>query len=499
MLDVTKHKIANVLICFSHIYSVESGMVGKRCRSSACSGILYETVAHAEAVAAAGKRGLLCRGPELAETERSCQLEQCRQLFLLLCLRLLSISPSPTAASSQRAAAAAGRKARPSRSRPAAPSSVRSRGAAALRAASPRVAAAAAVVGGEAMGQSEDASARQAQPSPSAPSPSPQGQPTVAQLAAHGPLYDFISFSNVPQWVGMCSLAFNAYRVASEKGDRARQTQAVIDLLMLPQRTLTRLPRGAGSKRAARRQVNTIKARCRDVGAELRRCTGCVDPPDRTVQLTVHSAPLITPATAATGQRSAAAAAVSSSSVADTESDSDDSDDSDDGEPVRLAPGTPAADSDDEAETGSAPAAVYVPKAPGPVSDRHHRMARASVSALTTRQLARRIVSSLTDTRIALLRRCTPPPAMADLTQPAVREAVQLLHPPLPADSVVPRLPADAEQLILEDGEDMQARHPQQRQRQRCSAPLAGRAACWPRWSSPTSVASASSRCCRTS
>ena len=74
--------------------------------------------------------------------------------------------------------------------------------------------------------------ARRAQPSPLAPPP--ERQPTVAQLAAHGPLYDFVSFSNVPQWVGMCSTAFNVYRVASESRDSARHTQAIIDLLMLP-------------------------------------------------------------------------------------------------------------------------------------------------------------------------------------------------------------------------------------------------------------------------
>jgi hypothetical protein len=137
------------------------------------------------------------------------------------------------------------------------------------------------------------AAARPAQPRAAAPPQLPIGQPTVSQLADHGPLYDFISFSNVPQWVGMCSLAFNAYRVASERRDRARQTQALIDLLLLPQRTLTRLPRGEGSTRAAGRLVRTVKARCRDIGAELRHRTGCVDPPDRTAQLSVHTAPLI--------------------------------------------------------------------------------------------------------------------------------------------------------------------------------------------------------------
>ena len=44
---------------------------------------------------------------------------------------------------------------------------------------------------------------------------------------------------------------------------------------------------------------------------------------------------------------------------------------------------------------------------------------------------------------------------MADLTQLSVREAMQRLHPPLPAGSVLPVLPADAHQIILEDDDEM--------------------------------------------
>ena len=408
--------------------------------------------AHAEAVAAAA--GFYGEDQDRQRLEElSAAVQSASPAAVPAPTQHLPSRPQPQAPT-----AAAGRMARPSRSRPAAPPSVRSREAAVtvVQAASPRAAAAAAVAEVEAVVQAVDAFARQAQPSPSAPPPPPQGQPTVAQLAAHGVLYDFISFSNVPQWVGMCSTAFNAYRVASEKGDSARQTQALIDILMLPQRTLTKLPRGAGSKRAAGRLVNTIKARCRDVGAELRRRTGCVDPPDRTMQLTVHTAPLVTAATAATGHcTAAAAAAVSSPSVADTESDSDDSDDSDDGDSVRLAPGTPAAESDDEAGTGGAPAAAaHPPQAPGPVSDLHHRMARVSLSADDkAARRANRLITAGHTRRAAQTLHSTA--TMADLTQPAVREAVQLLHPPLPADSVLPRLPADAEQIILEDGDDI--------------------------------------------
>jgi hypothetical protein len=71
--------------------------------------------------------------------------------------------------------------------------------------------------------------------------------PSVADIAAHGQLYDFVSFTNVPQWVGTCNLVFNQYRIASQDGNCEAQTQALVDLLMLPQRVL---PRRRGEVRA---------------------------------------------------------------------------------------------------------------------------------------------------------------------------------------------------------------------------------------------------------
>jgi hypothetical protein len=326
--------------------------------------------------------------------------------------------------------------------------------------AAPSAAAAAAMQAVDAAVQAVDTSARRAQPSLSA-SP-PELQPTVAQLAAHGVLYDFISFSNVPQWVGMCSSAFNAYRVASERGDSARQTQALIDILMLPQRTLTKLPRGGG-KRAAGRLVRTIKARCRDVGAELRRRTGCVDPPDRTVQLTVHTAALITAPSAAVAERSEAdaAAAALSPSVADTESDSqsDDGVDSLEWRPAGRRTARPASSAAEpesaeagDVQAGKSSAAARRP--PGPVSELRRAMLQLSLDPDDkAARLANRLICSNHTRRAARALHSTA--TMADLTQPAVRKAVQLLHPPLPADSVLPRLPADADQVILADGEAM--------------------------------------------
>ena len=73
--------------------------------------------------------------------------------------------------------------------------------------------------------------------------------------------------------------------------------------------------------------------------------------------------------------------------------------------------------------------------------DKAARRANRLITAGHTRRAAQTLHSTAT---------------LADLTQPAVREAwVQQLHPPLPADSVLPRLPADAEQVILEDGDEI--------------------------------------------
>lgn len=44
---------------------------------------------------------------------------------------------------------------------------------------------------------------------------------------------------------------------------------------------------------------------------------------------------------------------------------------------------------------------------------------------------------------------------MADFSQPAVQEMLRLLHPALPAGSVLPAMPDAAPSVILEDGEDM--------------------------------------------
>ena len=105
---------------------------------------------------------------------------------------------------------------------------------------------------------------------------------SAANIAAHGQLYDYISFPNIPQWVSMCIIPFNAYRLASQSSDRAAQDQAVEDILMLPQRVLTRTGRGPGDHRRLNR---VMRARCQTQGERLRQRYDSQPARDRNVQL----------------------------------------------------------------------------------------------------------------------------------------------------------------------------------------------------------------------
>ena len=113
---------------------------------------------------------------------------------------------------------------------------------------------------------------------------------------------------------------------------------------------------------------------------------------------------------------------------------------------------------DDGAQAaGSAPAAAAAAAdrpSIGPVSELQRRMQQLGPDDDDqAARLASRLIAANHTRRAAQVLHSTA--TMADLTQPAVQEAVQLLHPALPADAALPRLPADAEQLILQDGVDM--------------------------------------------
>ena len=277
-----------------------------------------------------------------------------------------------------------------------------------------------------------------------------------ADIAAHGELYDFISFANVPQWIGMCTLVLNAYRIASQGGDRDAQDQALEDLLMLPQRVLTRTNRGGGD---GRRLTQIIKARCRDNGAKLRARYHCMPAKDHSLQLTVTTTPLL--------HQRVPSRAGSNPSTADTDVDSEsDSDgtgltssDSEDDPllslsgstlaPFAASPTEGVADaleedhiSNGEEELGGNYVRAFL-RAMEPEGDLDHKAAKRAQHHMRQghfRKAAQVLHSTAT---------------MADLRQPAVQDAIRRLHPALPVGSVLPSLPADSPQMILEDDEVM--------------------------------------------
>ena len=191
---------------------------------------------------------------------------------------------------------------------------------------------------------------------------------------------------------------------------------------MLPQRVLTRTSRGGGN---GRRLTATVRARCRDVGEELRRHYSCPIPRDNNVQLTVAAVPLVHQASA------------DQSSTADTDVSGDESDL--DAEVGRGA-ASDAAESGDDADDD---ARSFI-RASDPEADdldsRAAKRAQHHVKQGHMRKAAQVLHSTTT---------------MADLSLPEMQSAVEALHPPLPDGSVIPSLPADSPPIILEDDDVM--------------------------------------------
>jgi hypothetical protein len=286
--------------------------------------------------------------------------------------------------------------------------------------------------------------------------------PSVPSIAAHGELYDFISYTNVPQWIGMNSLVWNSYRIASQDGDSARQAQAVLDLLMLPQRVLTKLDRTG--RDAGKRIVRTVAARLRSAGAELRARYNCRDPPNRNVELGVTTATLIEP------KRPRRTATETVSSIADTEVDDGSSGDEQD--LVREALPSALSANGDDAATPS----VVSSSAPTVVTDTvlsdHDYCSQEALHCdprdeTDCARAFERLFEDDGDPDIKAVKRAMhlvkqghlrkaaqtlhSTATMADLRQPSVQQEMRRLHPALPASSVLPTLPADAPQMILED------------------------------------------------
>ena len=93
--------------------------------------------------------------------------------------------------------------------------------------------------------------------------------------------------------MSMCTIPFHACRLANQINNRAAQEVAVHDILMLPQRVLTRTGRGPGD---GKRLSRPVRARCNAHSEQLRRrYDSCPPPRDHHVQLgdVVDTAPLV--------------------------------------------------------------------------------------------------------------------------------------------------------------------------------------------------------------
>ena len=244
--------------------------------------------------------------------------------------------------------------------------------------------------------------------------------PSVAAIGAHPPLYNVVSFRNVPMWVGANTPLWNAYRVASERGDRAAQVRAVLDILLLPSFVLPRV--GRGGRGAAQRKARTINARCQS------RVAAAVERYGRAV---VHEPNGEVRAVALPAAARSHEAAAPHRSVVTTDSD-------DECAPLPLRTPTRAS----QAVSGRTRSSVQ--RLFGQPGNDQDVDAVNSAKRLVTEKQIRRAAQRLHSTT-----------AMADLTDATVRAQLVRLHPPLPDGAVIPARPGGSSAIILEDDEEM--------------------------------------------
>lgn len=278
---------------------------------------------------------------------------------------------------------------------------------------------------------------------------------SAAEIAAHGELYEYISFPNVPQWVAICTLVLNTYRVASQAGDKAGQQQALEDLLMLPQRVLTRTSRGGDP----RRLTSTIRARCK--GVELRMRYGCIQARDDNVKLTVSTAALLHhPSRSPTAAWDPSTADTDIDTEVQTESESEEVSDatrpllsvtSSIASTVVLHPAAHKEDNCINNDEGESEEETHNDE------DYVRSFLRQTVTANDSdQQAARRAQHHVRKGHLSKAAQILYSTAtMADLRQPEVQAALRALHPNLPEGSSVPLLPGNSPLMILEDDEVM--------------------------------------------
>jgi hypothetical protein len=232
---------------------------------------------------------------------------------------------------------------------------------------------------------------------------------------------------------------------------------------MLPQRVLTKL--GRSGRDARKRTSRTVNARARDATEELRKRYNLRSTADHDMRLTVTTTSLV--------HSSRARRSVTMSTTAATDVDEGSSE----GDRTPVQPRSPSSTPADElaapSHASSSAATVVGDTGRHTGSDDVSREQHDSDTRDET-DCARAFMRLLEDDRdpdlVAAkramhlvrhghLRKAAQTlhstATMADLRQPAAQQEMRRLHPALPASSVLPNLPADAPQMILEDDETL--------------------------------------------
>jgi len=283
---------------------------------------------------------------------------------------------------------------------------------------------------------------------------------TVKEIAQHGQLFDHISFTNIPQWIGVNIPAWNAYRVASQSGDRDAQHKALVDILHLAALVLTQNKRGG--KGSFARVKRMVKARCLTVGEKLRNKWECNIPSDRNPDLPIV---LDKVALSTSPTLSSQSFPPLSSSRTDSEAEPNSGENQEEELPLTQTSSFLHSPSRDSSVSSTASTVAVDWERDGReectdntidigVSDTQaflqqlHQDGDAEVSAI---RRAKYHVSNGHMRKAAQVLHSTA--TMTDLTDPANRAQMAELHPPLPPSSILPGLPHNSREVIIEDCE----------------------------------------------
>ena len=262
---------------------------------------------------------------------------------------------------------------------------------------------------------------------------------TLAEIASHGPLYDYIGFSSQTQWVSVNMTAWSRYHTASAQGNTGRMMEALVDILLLPAKVLTRLSRGG--RASQRRRGAAIKARSKQAAEELRRRFDCEDARDYNAKLGIITTPL------SSTRHCSTTASVSTTAETESEGESQGEQETEKRERERKhekAQVDGNSDAEDNNEHDDAAEHCFLSSHNeedlDPVDLKAVKRAQNHVHQGHLRRAAQTLHSTTT---------------IVDLTGAAAQAEMRRLHPSLPVGSALPSLPADAPEIILEDDDVM--------------------------------------------